>query len=32
LEEGPWIFRGCALMLESFDGAMPLLMVIPNKV
>ncbi|CAN6323855.1 unnamed protein product [Urochloa humidicola] len=21
MEDGPWIFRGCALMLEEFDGA-----------
>jgi hypothetical protein len=21
MEDGPWLFRGCALMVEAFDGA-----------
>lgn len=32
MEESPWIFRGCALMLEEFDGSTILPPVIPNKV
>lgn len=32
MEEGPWIFRGCALMLEVFDGATQIPSVIPSKM
>ena len=32
MEEGPWLFRECALMLERFDGATTIPTVIPNKV
>lgn len=32
MDDGPWIFRGCALMLEEFDGATPTPSVIPSKV
>ncbi|TVT97494.1 hypothetical protein EJB05_57259, partial [Eragrostis curvula] len=32
MEEGPWIFRGCALMVEEFDGATAVPTVMPNKV
>ena len=32
MEDGPWLFRGCALMLEEYDGATPLPSVEPNRV
>ncbi|KAM0851068.1 hypothetical protein ACQ4PT_052679 [Festuca glaucescens] len=32
MEEGPWLFRGCALMVEPFDGATMIPTVIPTKV
>ncbi|CAN6249597.1 unnamed protein product [Urochloa humidicola] len=32
MEDGPWIFRGCALMLEEFDGSTSVPTVLPNKV
>ncbi|TVU34786.1 hypothetical protein EJB05_16638, partial [Eragrostis curvula] len=32
MEEGPWIFRGCALMLEPFDGSTTVPKTIPSKV
>lgn len=32
MEEGPWLFRGYALMLETFDGATQTPSIIPNKV
>lgn len=32
MEEGPWIFRGCALMLEEFDGSTAVPTVVPCKV
>ena len=32
MEEGPWFFRGCALMLEEFDGATNVPTIIPHKV
>jgi hypothetical protein len=32
MEEGPWIFRGYALMLEEFDGSTLVPKVIPCKV
>jgi hypothetical protein len=32
MEEGPWIFRGYALMLEEFDGSTMVPKVIPCKV
>jgi hypothetical protein len=32
MEEGPWLFRDCALMLENFDGATTTPTVIPSKV
>jgi hypothetical protein len=32
MEEGPWIFRENALMLEEFDGATPVPVAIPSKV
>ncbi|KAM0890378.1 hypothetical protein ACQ4PT_027087 [Festuca glaucescens] len=32
MEEGPWLFRDCALMLEKFDGSTTIPTVIPNKV
>lgn len=32
MEDGPWIFRECALMLEPFDGATSVPSVMPNKV
>ena len=32
MEDGPWLFRGCALMLEEYDGATPLPSVEPNIV
>jgi hypothetical protein len=31
MEEGPWLFRGCALMVEAFDGA-SIKPNIPNSV
>jgi hypothetical protein len=31
-EEGPWLFRDCALMLEDFDGSSTVPPVIPNRV
>ncbi|CAO2169894.1 unnamed protein product [Urochloa humidicola] len=32
MEDGPWIFRGCALMLEEFDGSTSVPTAVPNKV
>lgn len=32
MEEGPWFFRGCALMLEEFDGLTTMPKVMPHKV
>ena len=32
MEEGPWLFRNCALMVEPFDGAIPTPAVIPRGV
>ena len=32
MEEGPWIFRGYALMLEEFDGSTTIPKVTPNRV
>lgn len=32
MEEGPWIFRGYALMLEEFDGSTTVPKVIPSRV
>jgi hypothetical protein len=32
MEEGPWLFRDCALMVEEFDGATTVPSVIPNRV
>lgn len=32
MEEGPWIFCGCALMLEEFDGSTAVPRVVPQKV
>jgi hypothetical protein len=32
MEEGPWIFLGCALMIEEFDGATTIPTVLPHKV
>ena len=32
MEEGPWIFRGYALMLEEYDGSTSLPTVPPSKV
>jgi hypothetical protein len=32
MEEGPWIFRGCALMVEPFDGSTMIPTMIPNDV
>lgn len=32
MEEGPWIFRGYALMLEEFDGSTTIPKVIPYRV
>ncbi|KAM0836122.1 hypothetical protein ACQ4PT_062512 [Festuca glaucescens] len=32
MEDGPWLFHGCALMLEPFDGATMIPTVIPNRV
>lgn len=32
MEEGPWLFRGHALMLEEFDGSTTVPSVIPNRV
>ncbi|KAM0873654.1 hypothetical protein ACQ4PT_037942 [Festuca glaucescens] len=32
MEEGPWLFRGCALMVEPFDGVTMIPTVIPTKV
>lgn len=32
MEDGPWIFRGCALMLEEFDGATNVPKTLPHKV
>uniref|UniRef100_K3ZD49 DUF4283 domain-containing protein n=1 Tax=Setaria italica TaxID=4555 RepID=K3ZD49_SETIT len=32
MEEGPWIFRGCALMLEEFDGSTAIPSVLPHVV
>ena len=32
MEEGPWLFRNCALMVEPFDGATSVPTVIPSKV
>jgi hypothetical protein len=32
MEEGPWLFRGCALMTEPFDGATMIPTVIPKHV
>jgi hypothetical protein len=32
VEEGLWLFRECALMLEKFDGATITPSVMPNRV
>jgi hypothetical protein len=32
MEEGPWLFRDCALMVEKFDGSMMTPSVIMKKV
>ena len=32
MEDGPWIFRGYALMLEEFDGSTTIPSEIPSKV
>lgn len=32
MEEGPWIFCGCALMLEEFDGSTAIPATVPDKV
>ncbi|KAM0837413.1 hypothetical protein ACQ4PT_061663 [Festuca glaucescens] len=32
MEEGPWLFSECALMLEKFDGATTTPSVMPNRV
>ncbi|KAM0913525.1 hypothetical protein ACQ4PT_012094 [Festuca glaucescens] len=32
MEDGPWLFRGCALMTEPFDGATMVPTVIPSGV
>ena len=32
MDEGPWLFRDCALMLEKFDGATSVPAVLPNRV
>ena len=32
MEEGPWLFRGGALMLEEYDGATVTPSVMPNRV
>jgi hypothetical protein len=32
MEDGPWLFRGCALMVEPFDVATMVPTVIPRKV
>jgi hypothetical protein len=32
MEEGPWLFRDCALMVEKFDGSTTTPSVIPKKV
>lgn len=32
MEEGPWLFRGCALMLEEFDGSTTNPKSLPHKV
>jgi hypothetical protein len=32
MEEGPWIFRGYALMMEEFDGATPIPAKLPSSV
>lgn len=32
MEEGPWISKVCALMLEEYDGATAMLAVMPRKV
>jgi hypothetical protein len=32
MEDGPWLFRGCALMVEPFDGATSIPSVIPKGV
>jgi hypothetical protein len=32
MEEGPWIFHGCALVLEEFDGSTAIPVVVPCKV
>jgi hypothetical protein len=31
-EEGPWLFRGAALMVEPFDGTTTVPSVVPSKV
>jgi hypothetical protein len=32
MEDGPWLFRGCALMTDPFDGATMMPNVIPSGV
>jgi len=32
MEDGPWMFRDCALMLEEFDGSTTIPKVLPHKV
>jgi hypothetical protein len=32
MEGGPWIFRGCGLMIEEFDGSTTTPTVLPHKV
>jgi hypothetical protein len=32
MEEGLWIFRGCTLMLEKYDGLTIIQSVVPSKV
>lgn len=32
MEDGPWLFRGCVLMLKEYDGSISIPSVPPSRV